>query len=162
MCIVYVEECLSKTIVAEWCTKFRNGHGSTQDACRSGRPSTSNTDNNKRALIIRQWRNVAYRFVRVQKIQSQKTQKSLKYWQFFSYEEVQQSISVFFKQQKVEFYQSGIFNKGKQWNACLNVADDSHDWHTKSELYSRWMKTFWSPLYLFNKYTIGSSKWFKN
>ena len=84
---VYGEVCLSKTTVVEWCSKCRAGRDSTQDVSRSGRSSTSNTGNNKRAVddVIRAERRISIRSLK----------KSLKGRRFLSDEDVQQAVSDF-------------------------------------------------------------------
>jgi len=43
---MYRSKCLSHTQIFEWLKRFKDGHETTEDDPRPGRPSTSKTDNN--------------------------------------------------------------------------------------------------------------------
>lgn len=62
---VYGSECLSRTRVFEWFKRFKNGREDVEDDERSGRPSTSKTDENveKIRILIRSDRRLTIRAI---------------------------------------------------------------------------------------------------
>ncbi|KAL4136010.1 hypothetical protein QTP88_007584 [Uroleucon formosanum] len=65
LCEVYSEECLSRARVFEWHKRFCSGREDVEDDDRSGRPTTSSTNENVEKIdkIIRQDRRLSVRAV---------------------------------------------------------------------------------------------------
>lgn len=124
---MYGEAGLSITTVVEWCTKFKADWDSTkiQDTIRSERLSAFKTDNkwavdnvltkvgDTRAPAVQSWLSPCDFKI------SGSLKKSLEGRWFLLNIAVQQAFYDFFKQQKQEFYQMGIFNFMKQWDMFI-------------------------------------------
>ncbi|KAL4132596.1 hypothetical protein QTP88_009720 [Uroleucon formosanum] len=65
LCEVYGEECLSRARVFDWYKQFCSGREDVEDDDRSGRPTTSSTNENVEKIdkIIRQYRRLSFRAV---------------------------------------------------------------------------------------------------